>query len=380
MNSHIEREKINEFSLWETYKTRRKLHTVMFEITERCNFDCRHCYINQPAGDRKRQHDEMSLEFISDVADQAIELGAMNCLLTGGEPLLRKDFKEVYLALKRKGLLVILFTNAALLTQEHVDLLKSYPPFALEVTMYGATRETFERVTRCPGSFQQFKHGLELLSGNGIKVRLKAMALQSNLHEMQQIAAFARQYTEDYYRFDPQLHLRYDFDPERNEMIKSERLTPSQIVELENQDDQRREALADNCHKYVYSSPDRKTSFIINCGAGNGSVVVAYNGILKLCPSMVQPEFMYDLKTGTLTDAWHRFIPEVRKATTMNPEYLERCNNCGIINLCTWCAAHAYLETGKSDQPVDYFCRVAHARARNVEKLKEIHDQADHCK
>jgi radical SAM protein with 4Fe4S-binding SPASM domain len=45
-------------------------------------------------------------------------------------------------------------------------------------------------------------------------------------------------------------------------------------------------------------------------------------------------------------------------------EFLEKCRRCSIVNLCMWCPAHAHLETGQMDMPVDYFCRVAHSRTR----------------
>ena len=133
------------------------------ELTARCNNDCRHCYINLPAGDLEARQNELSLAEISDIADQAVDLGALWCLVTGGEPLLRQDFAEIYLMLKRKGLLVSVFTNACLVTEEHVALFKNYPPRDLEVTVYGITQETYERVTRRPGSYAAFRRGLDLL-------------------------------------------------------------------------------------------------------------------------------------------------------------------------------------------------------------------------
>jgi len=98
--------------------------TFELEVTARCNNDCRHCYINLPAGDRKARESELSVAEIVGIAEQAMALGAMWCLITGGEPLLRDDFSELYLALKRKGLLVSVFTNACLVTEEHVQLFR----------------------------------------------------------------------------------------------------------------------------------------------------------------------------------------------------------------------------------------------------------------
>ena len=56
----------------------------------------------------------------------------------------------------------------------------------------------------------------------------------------------------------------------------------------------------------------------------------------------------------------------MRDLRSRNPEFLERCRRCGIINLCLWCPAHAALETGNMDEWVEYFCAVAHERAKAI--------------
>ena len=249
--SFVSSGRLPEFSLWHKVADQRVPLSFDLEITARCNNECRHCYINLPAGDMGAKRKELSLAEISDIADQAVALGSLWCLITGGEPLLRKDFADIYIALRRKGLLVSVFTNACLVTEEHVALFKKYPPRDIEVTMYGVTRETYEQVTRRPGSYAAFRRGLDLLISNGIKVRLKAMALRSNVHELPQIARFCRQYTMDYFRFDPQLHLRYDRNPGRNAEIRAERLSPAEIVAIEQADDERAGALQNDCDRLI---------------------------------------------------------------------------------------------------------------------------------
>jgi len=54
--------------------------------------DCRHCYIGLPAGDQEARRKELSLAEIDRIAGEAVSLGALWCLVTGGEPLLREDF------------------------------------------------------------------------------------------------------------------------------------------------------------------------------------------------------------------------------------------------------------------------------------------------
>jgi len=355
---------IQEFSLWGKLAEKRVPIAFDLEITARCNNNCRHCYINLPAGDKEAKGKELTLSEIEKIADQAVELGSLWCLISGGEPLLREDFSEIYLMLKKKGLLVSVFTNACLINEEHITLFKEFPPREIEVTVYGVTRETYEAVTRKPGSYAAFKCGFDLLKNNAIKVRLKAMALRSNIHELPAISVFCRRHTRDYFRFDPLLHLRFDLDRKRNREIISQRLTAEEIAKLEQNDTQRSDVLKKHCDQLIFTdNNDHNCQHLFHCGAGNSSFTVSSDGYFRLCASLWHPECIYDLKKGTLAEAWEHFVPQVRGRTSDNPEFLNKCRSCSLINLCLWCPAHAYLEQGTMEESVEYFCQVAHARA-----------------
>jgi MoaA/NifB/PqqE/SkfB family radical SAM enzyme len=162
--TNVDKIEIQDLSLWEKKAAQpRSLYAFELELTARCNNNCRHCYINLPANDQAAKAQELTLAEIEGIADQAVELGALWVLLTGGEPLLRRDFAEIYLMLKRKGLLVSVFTNATLVNQSHIELFKHYPPRDIEVTIYGASQGTYEAVSRLPGSYAAFQRGLEML-------------------------------------------------------------------------------------------------------------------------------------------------------------------------------------------------------------------------
>lgn len=354
---------VQSFQLWEKLEDRRVPLSFDLEITARCNNDCRHCYINLPLIDEWAKKKELSFEDIKGIADEAVSLGALCCNITGGEPLLRDDFSDIYLYLKRKGLLVSVFTNANLLTEGHVKLFKRYPPRDIEVTVYGVTKETYEQVTRKIGSFSAFMRGIDLLLSAGVKVRLKTMALRSNMHEIGDIARFCRERTRDYYRFDPFLNLRLDGNLLRNEEIKSERLTSEEIIALEMADPERFKALQRGCNKLTdFEHIHTECRHLFHCGAGNYGFSIGYDGQFRLCPSLCHPDCLYDLKKGTLTDAWQRFVPEVRDIKSDRKEFHENCHFCPLINLCMWCPALSHLETGDMDRPVGYFCRIAHDR------------------
>jgi radical SAM protein with 4Fe4S-binding SPASM domain len=362
--SYVSSLPLPEFALWNKAVEGRPLFSFDFDLTARCNNNCRHCYINLPAGDAAAKGRELSLAEIDRIASEAATLGAFWCLLSGGEPLLRDDFADVYLLLKKKGLLVSVFTNAALVRPEHIRLFKAYPPRDVEVSVYGASREAYDKVTRTPGSFEAFLKGLALLLESGVKVRLKAMALRTNLHEFPAIAAFCRARTKDYFRFDPFLHLRYDGDEARNAEIRAERLAPEDIVRLERADPSRFRELRERCG--IQPGAGRSANGpapLFTCGAGLDSFSLSYDGQFRLCSSLAHPDCAHDLRKGSLREAWRTLVPRVRALTSGRDEFRKTCASCPVIGLCQWCPALAYLESGKMDVPIEFFCGTARSRA-----------------
>ncbi|MBI2440280.1 MAG: radical SAM protein [Lentisphaerae bacterium] len=362
-NKFIALQSLPDFSLWAKTEVKRIPFEFDLEVTARCNNACRHCCLNLPADDSAARRSELSLAEISDIAGQAVALGALWCLITGGEPLLRKDFFDLYLCLKRKGLLVSVFTNACLVSEKHIRLFRQYPPRDIEVTVYGVTKETYERITRRRGSFAAFRRGLDLLLASGIKVRLKAMALRSNQAELAAIAGFCRAHTKDFFRFDPFLHLRFDGNRKRNAEIRAERLSPAAVAAVEQADEQRAAVVAKECDTLIAPHrDDEPVNCLFHCGAGHASFAVSANGLFRLCPSLWHPDCLYDLRQGTLAEAWQRLVPQVLALCSTNEQFLKKCCVCPLLDLCMWCPAHAYLEHGQMDGWCRYFCEVAHQR------------------
>ncbi|MFC2064439.1 radical SAM protein [Chloroflexota bacterium] len=371
---------IQDLPLWEELSQKNIPFSFELELTARCNNNCRHCYINLPAGDKQAALRELTLKEIELIADQAADLGSVWCLLTGGEPLLRSDFKDIYLMLKKKGFLINVFTNGCLINDHHIQLFKQYPPRDIEMTVYGVTQETYEAVTRVPGSFKTFQRGLDLLLSNGIGVTLKAMALRSNQHEIAEISKFCREKTKLPFRYDPMLHLRYDHDPIRNEEIKQERLDPKEIVALEISDQvhfQSMQEKCDNlilpeslsyedcslCEKVKNCEEYKVLSRLFQCGIGKSEFSISYNGQLRLCSSLSAPGTTFDLKTGSIREGLEFLSEKIWSMNTSSTAILKSCKSCNISNLCAWCPATAYLETGDLEGEVDFFCEIAHGRA-----------------
>ena len=106
------------------------------ELTERCDNNCVHCSINIPENDPKKKN-EINTSDVKKIIREAADLGAMSIRFTGGEPLLREDFSELYLFARRSGIKVIIFTNARKITPELARLLAEVPPLEkVEVSVY----------------------------------------------------------------------------------------------------------------------------------------------------------------------------------------------------------------------------------------------------
>ena len=345
-----------------------RLEQLDIELTERCNNDCIHCCINLPANDAEAQRRELTTQQIRDIFGQAAELGCLQVRITGGEPLLRDDFAELYLVARRLGLRVQLYTNACLVTPAIADLFARIPPLApVEVTVYGMCRESYEAVTRAPGSFRRFREGASLLEERGVPFWVKTALLPQNRADMDGFEAWAK--TLPSMTRPPLYSLFFDLrerrdDEKKNRLIQSLRLSPKEGVSFLMKNDKSREELSRFAAKFFRPFSDR----LFDCGVcEGGNLCVDAYGRAQPCMGVRTPALTIDLLGGagktTLRDAQERFAP-LRDMLAANPDYLRRCARCFLRGLCEQCPAKSWAEHGTLDTPVDYLCEVAHAMAR----------------
>ena len=368
--SHLERVNFDRFFLWEKTRKEGYLSQVSMELTERCNNDCVHCYINLPAYDEEAKKKEITFAEIKAIADEAAKMGCLFWHLTGGEPLLREDFSDIYLYLKRTGIRITLFTNATLINAEMVKLFKKYPPQGVEVSIYGQSTKTYEAVTRNPGSFDAFKRGIRLLNENHIPSTLKVAVLPQNFHEIKKMRDFAKSLTGRHLGVVLKLNLGSRFGGgSKRDRIKRLRLPPEKVIEILKQDEERyRKDIERFCQKFL-GAPGDDRLFI--CGAGVGACHIdAYNNF-QLCMLLRHPDCVYSLRQGSFKEAWQKFVPGVREIRADNKKYQEKCQRCFLKSLCEQCPAWSWMEHGVLDEPVDYLCEIAHSEAVWLGLLRE---------
>lgn len=343
--------------------------------------NCRHCYI---VNNGKLTTNELDFEVWRKIFDVFIEKGMLWALLSGGEPLIRPDFSDIYMYLKKKGVLVSVFTNGILINDKIAKMWKEYLPRRLEITVYGSNKEVYERVSQVTGSFDRFIHGLDILDKYKVPYVFKAMAMKSNIDDLDNIIRFAESRgcffdgSLKSFRFDGMLNLRSRKgfkerpleEEKRNEVIKNERLDSDILVALDKRYPKRKEALEKSCEKFFFA-PDNDLLF--NCGAGTGGFHIDSKGDFSLClllEALSYPLVGEDNNQETLKKridyAWDEFTWKVRD---MKVSGGYECNKCKLVNFCSNCPAWGYLEYGKLAQKNEYLCEIAHKKAKML-KLK----------
>lgn len=320
---------------------------VLFELTYRCNFDCVHCYVVE-----QRPKGELETHEILRVLEGLKAAGTLFVTFTGGEPLTRPDFPEIYLAAKRLGFMVSLYTNAALVQEPLLDLLEGAPPHKVEVTLYGASEETYQASTRRKNMHDLVLANVDRMRARGLRVYLKTIGMIETKGEIEAIAAEAeKRGVQDRFRMDNVLTVRTDC----RRGPAAHRLSPADVVEQDRDDEKR---VKDYRRLYLLDRGRRvMTRRLFRCGAGTSQVVVDPKGRLQTC-SLYRQEF-FDLRQGTVSEGWQH-LQGVVEARITRPT---RCRSCDKVSLCGSCPGNNALESGGDpEQPPDYLCEIAYAR------------------
>jgi radical SAM protein with 4Fe4S-binding SPASM domain len=327
------------------------------ELTYRCNNNCVHCYCNLPASDKRAIQKELTTEEIKKLLDELASMGSLWLLITGGEPLLRQDFEEIYIYAKKIGLIITLFTNGTPIDDKTINLLSKYPPFVVEISLYGATKETYEKVTRVQGSYNRCMGGIKKILDAGIKLKLKSMALTINQHEIESMDRMAQELGCEF-RFDPMLNKRID-NNNFSDPVKY-RISPEDVVRLDKAYPKRMEEWKQFCDKFV--GEPIKDDRLYKCGAGLGMMHINPYGIAKGCMMMARDGF--SIREHNLKWIWEKGI---FSDITRKKDFSLPCDECHLANLCGQCAAWSILESGDIKKEVEYLCGIAKIRSKDFE-------------
>ena len=338
------------------------------ELTYRCNNNCRHCWLRIDPADPVRDR-ELSFDEIRRIVDESRSLGTRNWFIAGGEPMLRPDFSEIFEYITSKAAFYTLNTNGTLITPEIARQLRRKG--IKMVALYGATKETYDHVTRNPGGFEQLMQGFAYLKEAGANFVVQIVPMRDNRHEWEKMKELATTLSDRWRVGASWLYLSSSRNKEVNESIIRQRLDPIDLLKLE---------LLDFSYKlpdtYHCGSIEGDGRIFASCITRRGDFHVDPCGTMSFCSAIKVPSMRFDLRKGSVREGWEEFIPSLAECKFEGEEFSEYKENCGSCDLksdCRWCSVYGWLEHGRFSAPVEYLCEIARETRRLKDEWKANH-------
>ena len=332
----------------------------MIELTRLCSLKCTHCYI----GDSRwiKSPDELSTAQMKELLDVLAAKGTLWLCFTGGEAMIRKDFRELWLYAKQKGFILSLFTNATLIDESMAEFLFQNPPLVVEVSIYGATEEIYEAVTLVKGSYKRFMRGVQNLRKAGLPWKMKTVLIKENAVEFEAMKRLAVEW-EVAFKFDSNINASIGVGRTGGKApcasrVEHEESLRAELADMKNVTDLRDTVAADAAR-----SPDAvRVENLYSCGAGQNTFYINADANLQMC--VLTGHRGHDLKKGNsiakaFDSGWDQFAEARRVKRLPNSP----CGTCDIATLCENCPGFSHLENGNEQGVVDYLCRSTHLKA-----------------
>ena len=348
--------------------------TGTLELTARCNLSCAMCYIHKKENDPIAIGREKPTEYWLNMIEEARRAGTLVMLITGGEPLLRRDFREIYLACKKAGFLVNVNTNATMITPDDVESFRQYPPMKLNISLYGASTQSYERLCGNGAMYERVTKNIRALCRAGVSVKINYTVTEINHDEASEVYAFAGELGL------PVQHTTYMFpDVRALKKCGACRVSAETAAEYLVQCDRekfppeifikRAKACAEGLaleEEQDEDSPRSKRERLF-CRAGVSSFWLTYDGRLLPCGMLSTPSLTVDRPFAEL---WQELKEQTAKI------YLpEKCDTCKKRAYCEVCAAACLAETGSFEEVPEYVCKKTDAYLR---RMKEIYMEESH--
>ncbi|HEU4402553.1 MAG TPA: radical SAM protein [Candidatus Polarisedimenticolia bacterium] len=306
--------------------------SALFELTFVCNHACSFCY-NCPTGQK-----EMTTQEVFDALRKLADFNILYLTLSGGEPLVRRDFFDIARRARELGFALRIYTNAYLIDEAMAKKIKEIAnPVEMEISIHGAKPETHERLTCVPGSLQRVIDAVRHLRAQGIKVNLKCPVTRDNQDEVLDVYNLAIGLGATIV-FDPVITPRDDGDKDPLSLMAS--------------DDFLRRYWTDDAYagprQELVPKPRNEAGIEAVCGTGRSSFAIDPYGNIYPC-------VQWRRKAGNikeldrLHDMWRNspVLIEVRKtAVEMTGKLQGEHKSGGAGGFCNFCLGVADLQTG----------------------------------
>ncbi len=311
--------------------------SATIELTYGCNLRCAHCYnpTHKAKGELKREE-------LYRILDGLKEEGCLWVTFTGGEMFTRPDVFDILGYAGKLGLVLIFYSNAAAITPQRAERIKALRPMRVEVSLYGATQQTYEAVTGIKGSYSAFLRGVSLLRERRIPLLVKMPVMTLNRHEVAEASDLVSGWG---VKFQYCADILPGQDGSRQPLRY--RLSPQQVLSLDL-------AMTGAGSAASELKECRAAEGLFSCPCGRSSLAVTPYGEMNLCVNFPVPR--YDLRRGSVAGGW-----EVLKAfvDAARPDPSFECPRCPLNAYCRRGAADAWRETGDLNACLPYYKELA---------------------
>ena len=326
------------------------------ELLPLCNMNCDMCYVRLSREEMERQGRLRTAEEWLEIGRQMKDAGVLFLLLTGGEPLLYPDFRELYLGLRRLGMILTINTNGTLVDEEWAAFFGKYKPRRVNITLYGADEKAYADLCHYPGGFARTISGIRLLQKYGVDVKVGGSLARANRGDLDRILEIGEQ-------MDVPVRVDTYMMPAARErelpFAMQSRLEPEEAAQARVRA-LKREMGAELFGKYAAESigraehpePAEEKPGQMACMAGQCSFTINWQGEMRPCVILGKPAIPV-FESG-FQNAWKKLMEE-----TGNIRLSARCSVCHLRHLCRTCAASALLEAGSYEAVPEYMCRYA---------------------
>lgn len=341
-----------------------------FELTPYCNLSCKMCYVHENAPGLPLLSGDTWLDF----GRQAAQAGTLCIVLTGGEPFLHPDFKQIYTGLKKLGMVLTINTNATLIDETMADFLAVDMPRRVNVSLYGPNEEVYKQLCGNASGYRKTIHAIELMLERNIPVKINIVPNKINYPYLDEMLAICK-------RYDLTVEMTsYLFEPLRKQQPDQQlyRLEPEQMADAQLKWDRYRYnghemiGRAILCHQrleYFEVSRQVEGTTPLRCRAGSSSFWLCWDGRMNACVNMIRPRA--DVRKLGFSGAWE-MVKEEGKAIHVPA----KCSTCSLRGFCLTCAAIGFHQNGVFDKTSDIMCETTECYARilagTVEKVERI--------
>lgn len=335
----------------------------VFELTPRCNFNCRMCFIKMNDEQVRSLGGELSIGDWMRVCDEAYDNGMLYLLFTGGEVFLIKEFPQLYRHAYEKGIILSINSNGSLITDEHIQMLTEMPPEKINITLYGDSQDMYSDLCGNMTAYKTVIDNILKLKENGIRVAVNCTLTKLNVSCLDNLISFA---TENgltlniaTYMFPPMRNGCSEYDSIRLSAEECGRIRAYLDFRDESLREKKAKAIAEgaNISRLTVECPESGTK----CMAGRSSFWMTWQGKMSACGMLTD---FVDYKIGGFQDAWTQLVQRTSKIT-----YPTECDDCKYGGLCTSCAAINFAEGGAYDKVPQFFCDMTKAYIDEFNRL-----------